>query len=600
MSLASVHHRVRRLPSLRFSYRPCTSTKHTKWSLLPTPTSTIRRWSSTSDPSKPYYITTPIFYPNAKPHIGHLYTLVLGDVLARYRRLVEPQREVKFLVGTDEHGLKIQQAAAKSGKTREDGAVDVQGFCDELSEVFKNLSKSANISYTTFARTTQDRHLVAVEHVWRTLNEKGFIYKGEYEGWYSVTDECFYTTPQVTETADGTHISKETGSTVEWSKEYNYMFRLSAFRDALVHHYSSNKDVTAVFPSQYNSVVLGMLSPASTDEPGLVDISISRPRSRLTWGITVPEDPEHTVYVWFDALLIYLSGVGYPWSGAGAQAGWPADMQIIGKDILRFHAIYLPAILLALSGPKYSELVATPPSKVLEAASIGLPKRLLTHAHWTVSQAKMSKSVGNVVDPIHSMETYGVDIVRYYLARVGGRFRDDVDWSFEQLENHSKQLQSLLGNYLLRVASARITASAAVGRDQLQDGGEAFLHSLNEELFQAATKLPGKVQSSMEALEVADALVEVLDVLKLANKAVTDIAPWSKACDPRVVYETRQTALLTLRVAGVCLKPFVPETSERLLEALGLSEAEKTWESVLALDGSERTKEREVKAVRLF
>lgn len=519
--------------------------------------------------AKPYYITTPIFYPNAVPHIGHLYTLVLGDVFARYRRLVEPTREVKFLAGTDEHGLKIQQAAsskaAQSGEAGGGGAVDVRGFCDELSQVFKasserrpcsafetltsrlsetaqDLSKSAGISHTTFARTTEDRHRATVEHVWvrasnlfvwttltvfqRTLSEKGYIYKGEYEGWYSITDECFYTTPQVVQTPESLadpnappiYISKETGSKVEWSKEFNYMFRLSAFRDALIQRYSDDRPTTTVFPAQYNSVVLQMLSADSTpqEEPLLADISISRPRSRLTWGIPVPEDPEHTVYVWFDALLIYLSGVGYPWSKTTElAAGWPADLQIIGKDIVRFHAIYLPAILLALSGPHYSELASTSTAQLLQG-SPGLPKRLLTHAHWTVSQAKMSKSVGNVVDPLKSMEKYGVDIVRFYLARVGGRFRDDVDWSFEQLEKHSKELQSLLGNYLLRVSSARITATAAIGRDQVLHK-QHELHPLNSELLRMASALPSKVQSNMEGLEVAEVLVEILDVLKFVR-----------------------------------------------------------------------------------
>ncbi|RXW23132.1 hypothetical protein EST38_g2747 [Candolleomyces aberdarensis] len=351
-----------------------------------------------------------------------------------------------------------------------------------------------------------------------------------------------------------------------------------------------------------------MLSADSTpslEEPLLADISISRPRSRLTWGIQVPGDSEHTVYVWFDALLIYLSGIGYSKANAGSAIGWPADLQIIGKDILRFHAIYLPAILLALSGPRYSELAKTPPSELLASSSPGLPGRLITHAHWTVSQAKMSKSVGNVVDPVQSMDKYGVDMVRFYLARVGGRFRDDVDWSFEQLEKHSKELQSLLGNYLLRVASARMSANAAKGREQLQDGGKQGepLHPLNAELALAAAALPAKVKQYMDNLEVTQALIAVLDVLKLANKVITDIAPWAKTCEPSVVYETRQTALFTLRVAGICLRPFIPSTVENLLDALGLESSERTWESVAALDkdgGEERWKERDIKPVKLF
>ncbi|EAU82630.2 methionine-tRNA synthetase [Coprinopsis cinerea okayama7 len=504
-------------------------------------------------------------------------------------------RPVKLLVGTDEHGLKIQQAAAKA-------STEVLTFCNELSQVFKDLSKKANISYTTFSRTTGDNHKELVAQVWRTLLDKGYIYKGEYEGWYSITDECFYTSAQIVQSPTSTaenpeYVSKETGSKVEWSKEYNYMFRLSMFRDALVKHYS---DRSVVQPSQYNSVVLQMLG-ATEDSSGveLADISISRPRSRLTWGIPVPNDPEHTVYVWFDALLIYLSGVGYQVSGPPAVTGWPPNLQVIGKDILRFHALYLPAILMALGAPSHAALKDLSATQILEK-SVGLPKTLLTHAHWTVSQQKMSKSVGNVVDPMQSVDKYGLDIVRFYLARVGGRFRDDVDWSFEQLEKHSKELQSLLGNYLLRITSARITAAAAAGYEQQS---EASPHALNLELAREVDALPRRVQELMNNLEVADALSSILDVLKLANKVITDIAPWSKTCSPALVYETRRTALDTLRVTGICLQPFVPETSERLLDALGLAPEDRTWRSILEPAGKgERDKwqSRDVKSIRLF
>ena len=416
------------------------------------------------------------------------------------------------------------------------------------------------------------------------LEEKGYIYKGEYEGWYSITDECFYTTQQVVKNAEGVYVSKETGSKVEWTKEYNYMFRLSAFKDALSLRYNDQKPV---YPLQYNSVVCQTLS-----EPVLADISISRPRSRLTWGIQVPDDPEHTIYVWFDALLIYLSGAGFPKS----TVGWPADLQIIGKDILRFHAIYLPAIILALSGPSFSQLAAKKPSQLLESPSPALPTRLLTHAHWTVSQAKMSKSVGNVVDPVQSMDKYGVDIVRFYLARVGGRFRDDVDWSFEQLEKHAKELQSLLGNYLLRVNSARIIKSAK--RPDIIP--EKTIHPLNGELLDAALALPLLVKGKMESMEIAEALEAILEVLRLANKIVTDIAPWAKETDAEVVWETRQVALATLRIAGVALKPFLPETAERLLDALGLEQQGKGWESVQEMRREDVWVERDVKGVKLF
>lgn len=289
--------------------------------------------------------------------------------------------------------------------------------------------------------------------VQRDLYAKGYIYKSKYEGWYSITDECFYTDSQITYPTPTTPVSIETGSAVERTSEENYMFRLSALRDALLAHYTARPG--SVYPKQYYDNVLGMLGAAPIvpssgsgsevaaksqdtvktavlDDFVLSDISISRPRSRLEWGVQVPDDPEQTVYVWFDALLIYLTGAGYPWSSTGSatkqtQGGWPADVQVIGKDILRFHAIYLPAILLALSGGPYSGTGAnSSPGTTNSSAIVQLPKTLLTHAHWTSSQKKMSKSLGNVADPLQAMEEWGVDVVRFYMMRVGGRWMADA------------------------------------------------------------------------------------------------------------------------------------------------------------------------------
>jgi methionyl-tRNA synthetase len=246
----------------------------------------------------------------------------------------------------------------------------------------------------------------------RALDAKGLIYKGDYSGWYSITDECFYTDAQVTTGPSSTTttpvtVSIETGAVVEWHNEQNYMFKLSQFQPSLLAHYSSNN---TIFPPQHHTHVVQILS-----EP-LEDLSISRPRARLSWGVQVPGDPDHTIYVWFDALMVYLSGMGYPWKGDGLREGWPVDLQVIGKDILRFHAIYLPAILQALELP--------------------LQKQLLAHAHWTTEQKKMSKSLGNVADPFEAIEEFGVDVVRFYLARIGGRFRDDVGLLFFTFHNY--------------------------------------------------------------------------------------------------------------------------------------------------------------------
>ncbi|KAG5640555.1 hypothetical protein DXG03_008118 [Asterophora parasitica] len=503
-------------------------------------------WRSFATDS-PYYITTPIFYPNAVPHIGHLYSLVVADVFARYRRLIEPNTPVKFLAGTDEHGLKIQKAAQVKG-------LPPKEFCDQLSAQFRRLADKAQISNTMFMRTTEDAHHATVESVWNALNAKGLIYKADYSGWYSITDECFYTSAQVT-TTDTVTVATETGAVVEWHAEQNYMFRLSAFRESLLKHYTSPEGSQSLFPPQHQAHLVKIL----TEEP-LEDLSVSRPRSRLSWGVPVPGDPEHTIYVWFDALLVYLAGIGHPWGGAGKglAEGWPVDLQVIGKDIIRFHAVYLPAILQALELP--------------------LQKRLLAHAHWTVEQKKMSKSVGNVADPFEAMDEFGVDVIRFYLARVGGRFRDDTDWSREQLEKHDREIQSLLGNFLLRATSPKI-ASRAAG---VQPVSLQAIHPSPPilALLTATKQLPPKLRSAMESLELGDALGEVIDLLRVANKTFTDVAPWTKSASPTDVYACRTASLEALRVAGICLQPFIPDASARLLDALGVPEAQRTWAEV--------------------
>lgn len=499
----------------------------------------------------------------------------------------------------------------------------------------QELADRARISYTVYMRTTQEQHKKAVEHVWLTLDRKGFIYKGQYEGWYSITDECFYADAQVMPATlpscsssrgeKPAMISIETSSPVEWTTEQNYMFRLSAFREALEEHYREQK--TEVHPPPYHSAVLKMLGSASSStsssadapEPILQDISISRPRSRLSWGVPVPTDPlNHTMYVWFDALLVYLSGVGYPWShvstssDSSAELGpsipWPADLQIIGKDILRFHALYLPAILMALSSPSPPSSSPSPPPQKLPLSS-----KILSHAHWTVSRQKMSKSLGNVADPLAAMSTYGVDIVRYYLAIVGGRFRDDVDWSPEQLTKHSKELQSLLGNYFLRVTSERISAVAQRASSPLptltsiancqpaateSNASETIEEpNPNRSLLLSARALPTQVQKALDNLEVGEALEEIIALLRLANKTVTTIAPWSASCPPTDVYVTQLVALETLRITGICLQPFIPDVAEKLLDGLGVPAGERDWASAQSeVDWRGRV----VKGVRLF
>lgn len=537
----------------------------------------LRRCNATSSTTeKPFYITTPIFYPNARPHIGHLYSLVTADIIARYQRILNPTRPVVFLTGTDEHGLKMQQTALAKG-------VDPLEWCDTISSEFHKLAERADVSGTVFMRTTRESHKQTVRHVWRSLVARGLIYKDTYEGYYSTTDECFYPPSRISPhpTLPDTMIATETGSVVEWSREVNYKFRMSMFRDALLTHYShaaaSNaqaKDGLTVRGVHPDSHQLRIIRDLET-EP-LEDLSISRPRERIGWGIGVPDDPTQTVYVWFDALLVYLSGIGYPDTGYA----WPPDIQVIGKDIVRFHAIYLPAILLALKLP--------------------LPTTLLAHAHWTANQKKMSKSLGNVTDPMQAMDDYGVDSVRFYLARVGGRFRDDVDWSEEQLRKHADEIRNLLGNYFLRMTSRvikkRVRDAVSVAQDKSFRGllsqqlanvdlSKTFDISAYAELDTPRTveaflplldSLGGVVSDCMKNLEVAEGLHAIVQVLRYANTLLTNLAPWSEGQSVAIALSSYLTALETLRIVGILLQPFLPCTAAKLLCALGVPEVEKS------------------------
>ncbi|KAI6006466.1 tRNA synthetases class I (M)-domain-containing protein [Pisolithus marmoratus] len=561
----------------------------------------LRRCNTTSSPTeKPFYITTPIFYPNARPHIGHLYSLVTADIIARYQRILNPTRPVVFLTGTDEHGLKMQQTALAKG-------VDPLDWCNTLSAEFHKLAQRADVSGAIFMRTTQESHKQTVRHVWRSLVARGLIYKDTYEGYYSTTDESFYPPSRISShpTLPNTMIATETGSVVEWSREVNYKFRMSSFRDTLLAHYNSaaalnaqTKDGLAVRGVHPDSHQLRIIRDLEM-EP-LEDLSISRPRERIRWGIGVPDDPTQTVYVWFDALLVYLSGIGYP----GTGNAWPPDVQVIGKDIVRFHAIYLPAILLALKLP--------------------LPTTLLAHAHWTANQKKMSKSLGNVTDPMQAMDDYGVDAVRFYLARVGGRFRDDVDWSEEQLRKHADEIRNLLGNYFLRMTSRviknRVRDAISAAQDKSFDGllsrqlanvnlsqtldisayAELDAPRTTEAFLPLLDNLGGVVSGCMRNLEVAEGLHAIVQVLRYANTLLTNLAPWSEGKTAAIALSSYLTALETLRIVGILLQPFLPSTAVKLLDALGVPEMERTVAYARLGRGSVKEDVLGVKGVKLF
>lgn len=366
------------------------------------------RLSSTlaTNPPKPHYTTTPIFYVNAAPHIGHLHSIVLADVFSRWadwrnKGWSEPpvdfetaeRTKAVLATGTDEHGIKIQKSADLKGTSPE-------MLCDRFSKEFKDLADAAGAQYTRFIRTTDKDHIEAVNELWNQLEKRGYIYKGTHEGWYAESDETFYSASQVVPVQEGQKLmkSKETGSLVEWSSEDNYKFKLSEFQQPLLDWLEANPD--AILPHSRRDKLIAEL------KLGLEDLSVSRPRTRLHWGIPVPSDKDHTIYVWLDALTNYLTVAGYPWKGDDTKGCWPSDVQVIGKDIIRFHTIYFPAMLMALDLP--------------------LPKHFITHGHWTMNNQKMSKSGQNVVDPFKTMETFGRDELRWFLCRVGGNLGGDA------------------------------------------------------------------------------------------------------------------------------------------------------------------------------
>ncbi|KAF1998095.1 methionyl-tRNA synthetase-like protein [Amniculicola lignicola CBS 123094] len=510
-----------------------------------------RHFSFQSSPEKPYYITTPIFYVNAAPHVGHLFTIVITDILKRWQEL--QGKKALFLTGTDEHGLKVQRAAAKAG-------VDPKSFCDKGAAIFKELAKKAEISNDYFIRTTDKDHSDAVQYAWFMLQEKGLIYASKHEGWYSVTDEAFYPRSGVQlyldpPTGRKMMTSIETGGEVEWSSELNYHFRLSAFREPLLQFYKDNP--TWISPEhRMNDVVQAV-------KGGLEDLSVSRPTERLSWGIRVPGDETQTIYVWLDALLNYTTKVGYPWQpGDEHLGGWPADCHVIGKDIVRFHCIYWPAFLMALGLP--------------------LPKKILSHGHWTLGGSKMSKSTGKVVDPFHAIDRFGPDVMRFFLAYDAALPGDSSYDNARIITRYNDILYGKLGNLVSRVTrSQRWNVRGAVQRvGNLPAEEWADSRFYNNSLDSVAAK----VEAAFEECDPRKALHIIVDLVRGTNTFLQDSKPWEKALSyasgepgdevDRIVY----LAAESLRMSGIMLQPYMPKKATILLDQLGVEPSRRTFQ----------------------
>jgi methionyl-tRNA synthetase len=477
--------------------------------------------------NKNFYITTPIYYPSGKPHMGHAYSSIVADIFARFKRL--ENYNVLFLTGTDEHGQKIQKEAKKNNK-------DPKSFCDELSETFRSLTKKLNLSNNDFIRTTEKRHYKSVIEIWNRLVESGDIYLDKYSGWYSVSDEAFYDEDEI-ENINGKKQSKLSGSTVEWVEEESYFFKLSAWSSKLLDFYKSNPNF--ILPvSRKNEVVKFV-------EKGLKDLSISR--TSFSWGIPVPQNKKHVIYVWLDALTNYISALNFPDTKDKKYKNfWPADVHIIGKDILRFHAVFWPAFLLA--------------------AKLPLPKRVFGHGWILSDDKKMSKSLGNILDPIEIINKYGIDQLRYYLVKEVS-LGNDGSISMENLKNCiNNDLANNYGNLCQRVFSfvKKNCDNKIPNSSKLNNSDKKLLENLKNNI--------PKLINLMNNQDLNEYIKMVISFSFDANKYFNDSEPWSvKKKDPERMKTILFTIIQQIKNISILLNPIIPNATNRVFALMNLS-----------------------------
>lgn len=473
-----------------------------------------------------YYLTTPIYYVNDAPHIGHAYTTLACDVLARFKRL--DGFDVKFLTGTDEHGQKVEKSAQTAG-------IDPQAFTDRVSQNFRDLADAMNFSHDDFIRTTEERHKVSCQEIWRRLIDAGEIYLGSYAGWYAVRDEAFYTESELTTGPNGKKIAPS-GAEVEWVEEPSYFFRLSAWQDKLLEFYDANPGF--ILPQTRRNEVVSFV------KGGLQDLSVSR--TTFKWGVPVPGDDAHIMYVWLDALTNYITAVGFPETSTGEYPKyWPADLHMVGKDILRFHTVYWPAFLMA--------------------AGLEPPKRVFAHGWWTNEGQKISKSLGNVIDPFKLIEQYGLDQVRYFLLREVP-FGNDGDFSHAAMVNRMNgELANDYGNLAQRVLS--MIAKNCGGKVP----EPAAFSAEDDTLMGAARDLLAKIRGQFEVQSFHEVLESIWVVIRAANAYVDHQAPWKlRKEDPARMATVLYVLAETIRHLAVLTQPFMPEASGKILDQLAV------------------------------
>jgi methionyl-tRNA synthetase len=488
------------------------------------------------DTTRPFFITTPIYYVNDLPHLGHAYTTVACDALARFMRL--DGHQVKLLTGTDEHGQKVAQSAMAAG-------VSPQEFTDRNSARFREVAQLLNVSYDEFIRTTEPRHTRAVQALWRELERRGEIYLGRFAGWYAVRDEAFYDDSELVDGPNGPRAP--TGAEVEWLEEENYFFRLSAWQDRLLAYYDAHPE--AVAPRGRRNEVLSFI------RGGLNDLSISR--TSFTWGVPVPGHPGHVVYVWLDALINYITSAGYPDDLQPFSQFWPAALHMVGKDIVRFHAVYWPAFLMA--------------------AGLEPPRRVFAHGWWTVEGEKMSKSLGNFIPPQQLVDAYGVDPVRYFMLRELP-FGSDGDFSHRAVVGRlNGDLANDFGNLAQRVL-------VIINRDCDATVPEpGALADTDRSLLDNAGSLLETVRNHMREQTFHLALEAIWRVVAEANRYVDEQAPWSlRRTDPTRMRTVLYTLAEVIRYLAILMQPFVPSAAGRLLDQLSIAPDARSFAALAA------------------
>jgi methionyl-tRNA synthetase len=479
-----------------------------------------------------FYITTAISYPNGAPHIGHAYELIATDALARFQRL--DGKDVYFLTGTDEHGQKMLQTARNEGMA-------VRELADRNAAEFKRMTEALNASNDDFIRTSEERHHEASQAIWQRMVETGDIYKDSYAGWYSVREEAYYQESETELRDDGERYGPQ-GSPVEWVEEESYFFRLSAYQDRLLDHYADNPDF--IGPDSRRNEVTSFV------KSGLKDLSMSR--TTFDWGIKVPGDDNHVMYVWVDALTNYITALGYPDTDNPLWQYWPANVHIIGKDIIRFHSVYWPAFLMS--------------------AGVALPKRVYAHGFLFNRGEKMSKSVGNVVDPFSMVEHYGLDQVRYFLLREVP-FGQDGNYGHEAIV---ARINSDLANDLGNLAQRSLSMIAKNCDGTIPRIGE--ISEADRTILAAADGLLPQVRKAMDIQAIHNALASIFSVVSEANRYFAGQEPWAlKKTDPvrmgTVLYVTAEI----IRQVGILCQPFMPESAAKLLDGLSVDENARTF-----------------------